>query len=522
MTISEDFWKSYKLTNQELEDIYNYLLETETPLDKFEITKFIISRAISRKEEERIASQTASGRIYIPQDQYSSGDRILFPSRANATGTVKAIRNGYNPDYPDLQVIEVAFENEKKASFASNLKEHKLNNPTPAVKEKLLDGEFVFDQFGIQLADEIANSCAKSPDLVCIARQYFPRALLFDISIGHLNLCEAVLEMAGGGPLTTAELIDQIELPTSNNDNLTEFSLNYALEKDGRFDEVGPSGVTLWFLKRLEPIEVQKPPFTLTFSGSLPDSIDEIEGLSELNQIVFDELEEDEPLAEPLDEITISLSYPHWRAGTLPLNNRLKALFPTAYETPRVKFDFRDGINNEKFSGWVVRPNKYVYGLREWYEKQGVIPGSNVTIQRSKDPGEIVVKTHKSKNSRDWIKTVLVGTDGGIVFALLKQVISCTFDDRMAIMIPDVEAIDRIWTNASRAKQPVEKVVHSTMREMSKLNTQNQIHAQELYAAVNVIRRVSTSQLLSILYKEPWSKHLGDLYFKLSEVSPDE
>jgi len=60
------------------------------------------------------------------------------------------------------------------------------------------------------------------------------------------------------------------------------------------------------------------------------------------------------------------------------------------------------------------------------------------------------------------------------------------------------------------------------MREMSKLNTQNQIHAQELYAAVNVIRRVSTSQLLSILYKEPWSKHLGDLYFKLSEVSPDE
>jgi len=113
MTISEDFWKSYKLTNQELEDIYNYLLETETPLDKFEITKFVISRAISRKEEERIASQTASGRIYIPQDQYSSGDRILFPSRANATGTVKAIRNGYNPDYPDLQVIEVAFENEK-------------------------------------------------------------------------------------------------------------------------------------------------------------------------------------------------------------------------------------------------------------------------------------------------------------------------------------------------------------------------------------------------------------------------
>jgi len=119
--------------------------------------------------------------------------------------------------------------------------------------------------------------------------------------------------------------------------------------------------------------------------------------LSELNKIVFDELEEDEPLAEPLDEITISLSYPHWRAGTLPLNNRLKALFPTAYETPRVKFDFRDGNNNEKFSGWVVRPNKYVYGLREWYENRASYLVVTITIQRSKDPGEIVVKTHKSK-----------------------------------------------------------------------------------------------------------------------------
>jgi hypothetical protein len=160
-----------------------------------------------------------------------------------------------------------------------------------------------------------------------------------------------------------------------------------------------------------------------------------------------------------------------------------------------------------------------VFGLREWYEQQGAIPGSNITVRRGKESGEVIIQTQKSKNSRDWIKTVLVGTDGGIVFALLKQVISCTFDDRMAIMIPDVNAIDSIWTSSSRAKQPVEKVVQTVMREMGKLNLQNQIHAQELYAAVNVVRRVSTSQVLSILYTQPWAKHLGDLYFKLEETS---
>ena len=383
----------------------------------------------------------------------------------------------------------------------------------------MLDAEFVFEKFGRQISENLTNSCSKSNDLVCIARQYFPRALLFDISIGHLNLCEAVLEMAGGGPLSTSELIEQIELPTSNNEKLTEFSLNYALETDGRFDEVGPSGVTLWFLKRLEPLEVQNPPFALTFTGSLPDNPAEIEGLIELNKTIFDELEQDLSVLEPSDEITINLSYPHWRAGTLPLTNLVKEFFPTAYETPRVKFIFRDGNNNDEFSGWVVRPHKYVYGLRNWYEQQGAIPGSDITIQRSKEAGEVIVKTRKSKNSRDWIKTVLVGNDGGIVFALLKQVITCTFDERMAIMITDVEAIDNIWKSPSRSKQPVEKVVHSIMHEMGKLNLQNQIHAQELYSAVNIIKRTPPSVILSVLHSQPWAKHLGDLYYTLEESS---
>lgn len=519
MTISEEFWFTYDLTEQELEDIYNYLLETETPLDKFEITKFIINNSIKNLTEKINAEKTALGIVYLPEKQYSVGDVVTFPVRSNESGTVVSVRPGYNPDFPDLQVVDVEFRSGNSASFASNLHEHKLNNPAPLLKDDLLDVDYVFDKFGSRIAEVVADRCSTSNDLVCIARHYFPRALLFDIGIGHLNLCEAVLEMAGGGPLSTKELISQVELPTSNNEKLTEFSLNYALEKDGRFDEVGPSGLVLWFLKRLEPLEVQKPPLTLIFNGRLPDPSIELEGLTELNQLVFDELAEDDSDPSPQPEVTINLSYPHWRAGTLPLTNRVRDIFPTAYETPRVKFAFQDGNNQEKFSGWVVRPSKYVFGLRDWYEQQGVIPGSYITIRRGNEPGEVIVRTQKSKNSRDWIKTVLVGADGGLVFALLKQIINCTFDERMAIMIPDIEAIDSIWKNPSRAKQPVDKVVHTIMKEMGKLNLQNQIHAQELYAAVNVVRRVTTSEILSILYTQPWAKHLGDLYFKLEETS---
>ena len=76
---------------------------------------------------------------------------------------------------------------------------------------------------------------------------------------------------------------------------------------------------------------------------------------------------ETEEIKLPVDSVVISLTYPHWRSGTLPLTSKLKLLFPTAYETPRVKFNFLETKNNSTFSGWVVRPSRYIYGLREWY-----------------------------------------------------------------------------------------------------------------------------------------------------------
>ncbi|MBP9676907.1 MAG: hypothetical protein KBD67_09245, partial [Anaerolineaceae bacterium] len=150
------------------------------------------------------------------------------------------------------------------------------------------------------------------------------------------------------------------------------------------------------------------------------------------------------------------------------------------------------------------------------YEQQGVIPGSIITLRKSNVSGEVNILTSKSKSSRDWIRTVLVGADGGIVYAMLKQVIACKYDERMAIMITDVDGIDALWKEG-KSRQTDEKVIMNTMRELVKLNPQNQIHAQELYSAVNIIKRMPPSVILSILHSQPWAKHLGDLYFKLED-----
>lgn len=195
---------------------------------------------------------------------------------------------------------------------------------------------------------------------------WFPRALLVDINVGHLNLAEAVLDMVGGGPLETRALMDQIDLPKDVDANLNEFSLNLALQEDKRFDEVGPAGQVLWYLHRLEPEPVREIPLFLRYNAPPQQYHPEVAGmLAQLGPEVVDELEPGlNPIPDkPVNEARISLSYPHWRAGTLPLAGSLASLFPTAYEAPRIQFTFIDANTAEKFSGWVVQNNHYVFGL---------------------------------------------------------------------------------------------------------------------------------------------------------------
>jgi hypothetical protein len=85
-----------------------------------------------------------------------------------------------------------------------------------------------------------------------------------------------------------------------------------------------------------------------------------------------------------MNEVKIPLLFPHWRAGTLPLSGRIRHLFPTAYEAPRIRFIMVDGESGEKFPGWVVRQQRYIFGLRRWYEENGLMPGSNLIVKRAK------------------------------------------------------------------------------------------------------------------------------------------
>jgi len=520
LSIPADYWQTLQISKKDIEYLHTHLFESETPMTARELSRVLIEERIRSEQETQAKKQKGRGKVYLPKEQYKDGDQLVFPVLDWAKGTVTAVRPGTNPQYGEFDVLIVDLEDGSNRMFAANLADHTLNEePDTAADEDALDPNMLQSTFGAEIEKKLEAAFAKDESLVRIAGRWFPRALLVEVNQGHLNLAEAVLDMSGGEPLPTIDLLKDVELPEGVNLKLTEFSLNFALQEDGRFDEVGPAGEVLWCLERLEPENVREVPLFLRYKPAEYDRSLLTEDMLSLEARLDDEFSEaSSGPEEDADVVTISLIYPHWRAGTLPITPRVQSMFPTAYESPRVRFTLVDGKTGENIPAWVVRKNRYVSGLRDWYDSHELMPGSLVRIRRGDNPGEAIIEAKTHRTTKDWVRTVIVGADGGIVFALLKQTVTAEINDRMAFALPALDAADMLWDKAAQKKRPFDKLVVSVMRELTKLNPQGHAHAQELYAAVNILRRVPFAPLMALLESRPEIfVHVGDLHYRLGE-----
>ncbi len=517
LSLKEDYWEDFELQDDDIEFLYAHLLDTETPLTPQELIVALVDDRIQREQKQVEEKRLAGGSIYLPQEQYSPEQKIVFPALDWREAEVIGSRDGYNPDLGDFSVIQVRFENGEEREFAAGLEDHALNDPYERAEEEGPSAQSILDAYEDILVKRLEQGLVEHDDFVYIAGRWFPRALLVDVNTGHLNLAEAVLDMSGGGPVPTSTLIEQVELPSNENPKLVEFSLDLALQEDPRFDEVGPAGQVWWFLQRLEPESVREIPEQLHYREVEYDRESLSSEMLDLENRLDDELSPVGVPAAPHEDVTIQLLYPHWRVGSLPLTHRVRPFFPTAYEAPRILFTLVDGESGEKFPGWVVREGNYVIGLEKWYRRYQLMPGSSVLVKRGKRPGEVEVKVEAQRSRRDWVRTVLVGADGGVVFATLKQVVSAAYDERMGIMVPDVNALDKVWAQRRKQPPPFERVVADVARELTKLNPQNHVHVTELYAAVNLVRRVPPGPIMALLDSRPWFVHVGDLHFRFDD-----
>jgi hypothetical protein len=514
--ISTDYWKNLQVTKQDIEFLHNHLFEIETPLTTRELIGVLINE---RYRAENLAVQKrrqSGGKIFLPKDTYQAGDDLVFPALDWKHGKVSGTRAGINPSLGEFDVLTVELEDGSERLFASNLALHSLNEEPASVEGEDFNPQAVLRTNGHALDKKLENSLKDDEEIIRIAGRWFPRALLIDVNVGHLNLAEAVLDMSAGEPLPTSALLKDLSLPEGENPKLAEFSLNLALQEDERFDEVGPAGEVLWCLHRLEPEGVRDVPLYLQYEEIELDRSVLTDEMIQLEKRLDDELSDiDLADEEELQEVTVSLIYPHLRAGTLPLSSRVESLFPTAYEAPRVRFTLVDGKTEKRFPGWVVREHKYVYGLSDFYKDNELMPGSLVSIRKGNHPGEVFIEAKSYRSTKDWLRTAIIGSDGVVVFAMLKQSISAEFNERMAIALPSFDSVDLAWTQTS--KRSLEHLVINMVREMSKLTPQGHVHAQELYSAINIVRRVPPAPLFAVLETKPEISHVGDLHFKLSD-----
>src|SRR6185503_15803501 len=306
--ISTDYWTDIQITPQDIEYLHSYLFELETPLTVRELVTVFINERI---RSERLAVQQrreAAGRTYLPKESYQVGDEIIFPALDWRHGRVTASRAGVNPEIGEFDVLTVEMEGGSERLFASNLPHHALNDEPAPVEDDGFDAESILRAHGRALEKNIESAFRQDDELVRIAGRWFPRALLVDVNVGHLNLAEAVLDMAAGEPLPTSALLKDVALPEGVNPKLAEFSLNLALQEDGRFDEVGPAGEVLWFLRRLEPDGVRQVPLQLHYIPVEHDRSVLTPGMLALEAQLDDELTRTEEDFEPDEVASITIS----------------------------------------------------------------------------------------------------------------------------------------------------------------------------------------------------------------------
>jgi len=524
MMPSHHWARNFTVEKDDIEYLTNLLLERETPLETETLTRALIDARINT-EVATLRQRYQDARIYDPARAYQIGQKLIFTDFDYETAVVVGVRAGNNPDYGAFNVVAVQFDDDdlnlsdKHREFASELTvEHDLNQESD-IDDSIgsvsdLNTDDILATAGKEITKKVEDKLRASSDLIYMARKWFPRDLLMDVNVGHLNLAEAVLDINEGGPMKTEAILEEMgglgKAPLA----LQVFSLNYALNKDSRFDEVGSTGEVLWHLTRLEPDEVQHTPAMLRYS---PIEYDRNLLTKELEAIVSEIDDEHSPteIVGEIDETQITLTYPHRRLGTLPLSDRTSVIFPTARQTPRVAFSLVDGQDGEEYPAWVVRKDRYVYGLAKFYRKHKLPIGAYVTVSKGDVAGKVVVNFKAHKPRTEWIRLIVPKGDQ-ITFENHKRAIGAEYDDLMILGAEDLAGVDAMFTNTQQQKKSLVAILRSIIPPLGLLTPQGTVHAKTIYSAVNVLRRCPPGPIFAVLIANPDFQNVGGDYWKLS------
>ncbi len=515
---------SFSIGATDIDSITNLLLEEERPLSAIELASAIIE---SRENEKRrqLQRQYQGTRVYRPRESYRPGDRLTFSQFDYATGTVVGLRDGNSAELRPLRVAAVEFEDARlqpadcQREFVIEYEgEHPLNDEDISKHPSLLDMDYGVDDIlnapKTNVIEQVNESLERNPDLVRLAGLWFVRELMVDVSIGHLHLAEAVLDMHGGGPLPTERILDEIGGLGGAPQPLQVFSLNYAMNEDERFDEVGPAGKVLWHLNRLLPRMARQVPAILRYE---PVAYDRSLLTREMRQLEYDLDDEhsDIEAPPPQDEVSLTLIYPHRRVGALPINSETRHIFPDA-RTPRIAITIVDAVDKREYPCWVVHEFKYVFGLAPIFQKHHLPVGAYVYLNPTDDRSRIEIEFDNYRPRTEWIPLVERAEDDRLRFKTAKRAIGADYDELIIVGVNRLQEVDKLGVEIQGKRVTLSSLLRSLVAELSRQNPQGAVHAKALYSALNILRRCPPGPMFATLATNPDFEYVGGNYWRLS------
>jgi hypothetical protein len=517
---NSDFWQSqFQITNEAVEALLNSILEAGEPQSIDEVSLFFVNFAIE-EQQRRLRSEIEQGKPYLPDQAYEVGDQLVFTHLNYAVGKVVDIRAGFNPADGEFTVLDVLFEeeNDLTAQFAAGLSTpHALlraeqtkttQNGTGASAQK------IYSQFETLIRPKVERALRQHSEFVNFSQDWFLTGMLVEVEEGLLNIVDAAIDI-GGGPLNVDALIEQIDLHGSG--KITEamrFSVNYRLDNDERFENVGTEARVLWYLDRLQPAEVRQIPLhlradDLSFNVSFFDAeqralLREID--DELTPYEFQE--EADPKAS---SVTFILNYPHRREGTLPVLPTILSILPEP-DNPLLALQFIDGRTGDSWYGWWVTDHNYIYGLEDWYRTHQIPVGAFVNLTKTDDPHKLVVDLVPHPTQQEHVRVASVRNDR-LVFEMKRRRLVCRYDELMIIGEEGSVSIEVLWERVRREKLALYDLLVQILPELVKLTSQGAVHFKTIYSAINILKRTSPGPLMQELIMQDSFVSMGHGYW---------
>ena len=167
LKLNEEYWTEFSTEQADIEFIYTLLLEKEIPLTTEELLKELVCHRITKQLESIQQQSRENGEIYLPKDAYKKGDKLTFPAFDMQSGKVTSLREGFNPEYENLKVIEVKMDSGEVKSFASNLQEHALNTALEISEDDPnLNPDSVLEKYHDFLRGKLSEALKDNDDLV--------------------------------------------------------------------------------------------------------------------------------------------------------------------------------------------------------------------------------------------------------------------------------------------------------------------------------------------------------------------